>query len=75
MTVKICQPARWLPIALLLLVATAAAAQQKLLTLDDIYDPDKRVNFSGNPPAGLEWIDGSHYASTRKRRPAAASTG
>ena len=47
------------------LVATAAAAQQKRLTLDDIFDPEKRVNFSGNPPPSVTWIDGSHYASAR----------
>ena len=29
---------------------STAEAQQKLLTLDDIYDPQKRVNFSGAPP-------------------------
>ncbi len=37
------------------------SAQDGLLTLDDLYDPEKRVNFSGNPPPGLIWLDDSHY--------------
>src|SRR5262245_56161107 len=37
------------------------SAQDKLLTLDDLYDPEKRVNFSGNPPARLTWLDDRHY--------------
>ncbi len=39
-------------------------AQQKLLTLDEIYNPDAkvRVNFSGNPPMGIRWMkDNVHY--------------
>ncbi len=39
-------------------------AQQKLLTLDEIYSPNpaQRVNFSGNPPMGLRWMkDNVHY--------------
>ena len=31
----------------IVLVTAAPAAQQKLLTLDDIYSPTARVNFSG----------------------------
>jgi hypothetical protein len=49
--------------ALTILLATAAPmAQQKLLTLDDIYGPTNRVNFSGAPAPTIEWIDGTHYA-------------
>ena len=69
----------WLPLALLVLVPTPptvrleadtpydlqGAAQQKLLTIDDIYDPAKRVNFNGTPALGLLWIDGSQYAWAR----------
>ena len=37
-------------IGLLIVGATNFAyAQQRLLTIDDIYDPGRRVNFSGNP--------------------------
>jgi len=42
--------------------ASAAAAQQKLLTLDELFDPRSKVNFSGSPPTGLRWLkDGAHY--------------
>jgi dipeptidyl-peptidase-4 len=45
----------------LLLAAGAASAQQKPLTLDDIYDPQKKVDFGGQPVTGLSWIDETHY--------------
>ena len=48
-----------------ILLSTPAAAQQKLLTIDDIYDPVTRVNFSGTPPSNLAWIDAVHYAWAR----------
>ena len=47
--------------ALASLLPAAAASQQKTLTLDDIYDPDKKVDFEGNFPRGLAWIDDVHY--------------
>jgi dipeptidyl-peptidase-4 len=49
----------------IVLVAAAPAAQQKLLTLDDIYSPTARVNFSGGPAPALDWIDGDRYAWAR----------
>jgi dipeptidyl-peptidase 4 len=54
----------------LLIVAAAslASAQQRLLTIDDIYDPGRRVNFSGNPAPAITWIDGSHYAWSQNGR-------
>jgi dipeptidyl-peptidase 4 len=46
---------------LLTLVVTTSRAQSKLLTIDDIFDPAKRVNFGGNPPT-VRWLkDGNHY--------------
>ncbi len=51
----------------LLLSALPAVAQDKLLTLDDLYDPAKRVNFNGSPPAGLSWIDDQHYLQRGKK--------
>ncbi len=63
--------------ALLLFILTTLAchaiAQQKLLTIDDIFDPVKRINFNGNPP-NLRWLkDGKHYLlaneATRKDVP------
>ncbi len=65
--------------ALLLLVSLAAqpvAAQEsapastpagrKLLRLNDIFGPGRRVDFSGNVPGGLRWLpDGEHYLQSR----------
>lgn len=46
----------------LLFASSAARAQDKLLTLDDIFDPVKKVNFSGTAPTGLRWLkDGQSY--------------
>ena len=51
--------------AWLLTAAAPAAAQQKLLTLDDIYGVTTRVNFGGTPVPAFAWIDGDHYAWPR----------
>jgi dipeptidyl-peptidase-4 len=51
----------------LLLCNVAARAQQKTLTIEEIYHPEKKVNFSGTPPADIEWLaDGEHYLQGRK---------
>ena len=55
----------WSMAALVALFANVAAAQQRLLTIDDIYDPATRINFSGSAPVDLSWIDGTHYAQPR----------
>ena len=34
----------------------------------DIYDPGRRVNFSGNPAPAITWIDGTHYAWSQNGR-------
>jgi dipeptidyl-peptidase 4 len=48
--------------ALLLLCPAAARAQEKLLTIDDIFDPAKKVSFSGVPAKERIWLnDGEHY--------------
>ena len=53
---------------LLLLCPAAARAQQKLLTVEDIYDPVKKVSFSGPPAAERTWLaDGEHYLESVKR--------
>ena len=44
-----------------LLFSLTTFAQDKLLTLDDIYDPDKSVNFSGRLTFQMTWLDGNHY--------------
>lgn len=52
---------------LLLCWPLAARAQEKLLTIEDIYDPVKKVNFAGSPPADLKWLnDGEHYLQSKK---------
>src|SRR5436190_4449123 len=49
---------------LLAIVSQSLKAQQKLLTIDDIFDPAKRVNFSGSVPT-VRWLkDGNHYLLT-----------
>src|ERR1700676_612838 len=55
----------WLTAALVVLVSGTAAAQQRTLTIGDIYDPATRENFSGSVPANVSWIDGTHYALAR----------
>lgn len=45
----------------------AALAQEKTLTVEEIFHPAKKVNFSGTPPADVEWLaDGEHYLQGRK---------
>src|SRR5271154_150188 len=58
----------WLAVALWLAVSGVAVAQQKALSLDDIYDPGKRINFSGAPTPDIAWIDGTHFAWGRTAR-------
>jgi dipeptidyl-peptidase-4 len=54
--------------ALIVCSPVAALAQGKLLSVEEIFDPVKRVNFSGTPPANLEWLsDGEHYLQSRKQ--------
>ncbi|MFS8086451.1 MAG: DPP IV N-terminal domain-containing protein, partial [Acidobacteriota bacterium] len=55
-------------LVLALFQASAVLAQEKLLTIDDIFDPAKRVNFSGTP-ANPRWLkDGVHYIVLSKDR-------
>ena len=54
----------YLASVLLLSLGIAVHAQQKLLTIDDIFDPAKRVNFNGTTPT-IRWLkDGNHYLLT-----------
>jgi dipeptidyl-peptidase-4 len=41
--------------------ASFASAQTRTLTLDDLYNPARRIDFSGGAPAGLVWISDTHY--------------
>jgi dipeptidyl-peptidase 4 len=44
----------------------AAIAQQRLLTIGELYDPDKKVDFTGTPARGLEWIDDASFLWPRQ---------
>jgi len=57
-------------LALVLFHAGVAVAQDKLLTIDDIFDPAKRVNFSGTPSTPRWLKDGVHYIVASKDRSA-----
>src|SRR6266496_3099755 len=47
-----------------LCLSLTIAAQQKLLTIDDIFDPAKHINFNGTVP-NIRWLkDGKHYLLT-----------
>ncbi|MEJ7713395.1 MAG: hypothetical protein WKF84_27020 [Pyrinomonadaceae bacterium] len=51
----------------LLLVNVNAYAQNKLLTLDDIYDPEKRLKLLRVSSPELRWLkDGEHYLESRE---------
>jgi dipeptidyl-peptidase 4 len=51
---------------LLVLVAQSSRAQNKQLTIDDIFDPVKKVNFNGSTPT-IRWLkDGKHYLLTNE---------
>src|SRR5580765_193078 len=54
-----------LTVTMCVLCTVASSAQQKLLTLDDIYSPTEKVNFAGTPAPEYTWIDGDHYAWPR----------
>jgi dipeptidyl-peptidase-4 len=54
-----------LTVTMCVLCTVASSAQQKLLTLDDIYSPSEKVNFAGTPAPQYTWIDGDHYAWPR----------
>ncbi len=57
-------------LAFALFQASVILAQDKLLTIDDIFDPSKRVNFSGTP-SNPRWLkDGVHYIVASKERTA-----
>ena len=54
----------FLVLALILFHAPGVLAQNKLLTVDDIFHPTKKVNFNGTTPT-VRWLkDGKHYLLT-----------
>ncbi len=54
-----------LTVAVWVSLTVAGSAQRKLLTLDDIYSPAGKVNFSGTPTPTYTWVDGERYAWAR----------
>jgi dipeptidyl-peptidase-4 len=46
---------------LVTLLSTAAPAQDRVLTIDDLYNPSTSVNFGGRPISGLTWLNDTHY--------------
>jgi dipeptidyl-peptidase-4 len=54
----------FLVLALILFHAPRVLAQNKLLTIDDIFDPVRKVNFNGTTPT-VRWLkDGKYYLLT-----------
>ena len=50
--------------AVLLALAVTSApafAQTRAITIDDLYDPQTRIDFGGGAPAGLTWISDTEY--------------
>ena len=52
-------------VLLLVSFGSAAEAQQRLLTLDNIFDQDARVDFDGSVLSVLSWLDNEHYIEHR----------
>ena len=51
----------------LLFCRGAALAQEKALTVEEIFHPDKKVSFAGTPPASVEWLaDGESFLQPKK---------
>lgn len=50
----------------LVFLAAGASAQDRLLSIDAIFDPDTGVNFSGRPPSGITWLDDATYLWPRQ---------
>jgi dipeptidyl-peptidase-4 len=64
------RPFAFFILAITLFHAGVVLAQEKQLTIDDIFDPAKRVNFSGTP-ATPRWLkDGIYYIIASKDRTA-----
>jgi dipeptidyl-peptidase-4 len=47
-------------------VVPSVSAQTRAITLDAIFDPERRVDFSGTPTTNLRWIDDDSYLHTRR---------
>jgi dipeptidyl-peptidase-4 len=47
------------------LVTLDAQVGSRRLTIDDIFHPTRRINFSGSPETNITWIDPSTYLTRR----------
>jgi dipeptidyl-peptidase-4 len=47
-------------------LAAAQAPPQRLLTVDAIYHPERRVDFSGAPSTDIAWLDADTYVTPRR---------
>ena len=69
MTLKL--PAQHIVAGAVIIIATIggltplAHAQQKMLTVADLYDPDRQVDFDGTLPTGLTWLGNDTYIARR----------
>ena len=64
-----------LGVLLFILTPTGSAvAQERLLSIDALYDPETRIDFSGAPASRLTWISDTHYLQST-RDPDAQRTG
>ena len=43
-----------------------AQVGSRRLTIDDIYNPTRRINFSGTPETGITWLDPATYLTRRR---------
>lgn len=59
------RPLGWC-LGLVLLTVAGGAQGQRVLTLDAIYGPEGRVDFSGAPQTGISWLDDASYLVTRR---------
>ena len=48
------------------LVTVDAQVGSRRLTVDDIYSPSRRINFSGSPDTNITWLDPSTYLTPRR---------
>ena len=52
-------------LAFITLMPGGLAAQQRAITIDDLYDPDRRADLAGSQPTGLAWLDDASYVWPR----------
>ncbi len=51
---------------MLLMISSAAVGQDRILSLDDIYGPENKIDFDGDDLPRLKWADsGKYLVSTR----------